>query len=232
MRYEEFRAEFMAALGESRLEMIGLHPQEAIDLRSTNRTFKVHVEPIGGSDAEPFHVSAAISWGWDALNTARAATKEEDMLTELLGREAASDFVTDQPRLRVDVELRASLPWGRPLKMPSRAAWASWAREVIGRLEDIEPLTPAEHTREDEYGRVEILAWQGPPKAKVSCSTTGELELEAVSIEAMQIMQVPRTFDLGVEPDEGPEEPLTEMFRRIRASLVAWMQAVTNLTKT
>jgi hypothetical protein len=115
--------------------------------------------------------------------------------------------------------------------MPSKSAWASWAREVSGRLEDIEPLTPAEHAREDRDGGVEILAWQGSPNARVSCSSTGDLELEEVSIQAMQILKLPRTFDLGVDPDEGPDGQLAEMLHRVRASLVAWMQALTNLTQ-
>lgn len=219
----------MRGLRESKLELIGLRPRETIDLASTDRTFKVFVEPMGGSDAEPFHVSAVLSWTWDSLNTARAATTEEDMLTELFGREADSDFVTELPRLRIDVELRAGLLIGKPLKMPSKAAWASWAREVIGRLEDTEPLIPTEQTREDAHGCLEVLAWQGAPEAKVSCSPTGDLALEAVSIAAMQILQLPRTVDRPVEPDDHPDEQLTAMFHRIRASLLAWMQALTNL---
>ncbi len=220
----------MRGLRESKLEVMGLRARETIDLESTDRTFKVFVEPLGGSDAEPFHVSAVLSWTWDSLNTARAATTEEDMLTELFGRDAESDLVTELPRLRVDVELHAGLLFGKPLKMPSQGAWASWAREVIGRLKDTEPLIPTAHAREDAHGHLEVLAWQGAPEAKISCSPTGELALEAVSIAAMQLLPLPRTFDRAVEPDEHPDEQLAAMFHRVRASLLAWMQALTNLT--
>lgn len=144
MTYEEFRAAFMAALRRSKLEMIGLWPDEEINLRTTDRRFEVHVEPLGGSDAEPFHVSATVSWRWDALLTARAATTEDDMLTELFSRSEAVDMDAALPRVRIDLKLHASLPWGKPLPMPSRSAWSSWARETMGRLEHIDPLTPGD----------------------------------------------------------------------------------------
>jgi len=61
-------------------------------------------EPVGRQDAPPFHTSAAIEWRWGALATARTATTEEDMLTELLGREDAHDVETERAWLRVDID--------------------------------------------------------------------------------------------------------------------------------
>lgn len=231
MRYEEFREAFMDALRDSKLRMIGLWPVETIELRSTDRKVEVYVEPIGGSDAEPFHVAATIGWTWRALNTARSVTKEEDMLTELFGRGEADEIAADQPWLRVDVEFRASLPWGQPLPMPSSAVWAAWTREVVGRLERTERLTPEDHVFPNDRGELEVLAWQGSPKAEIACSPTGGLVLEGVTIDAMQLIELPRTLDVGVDPDEGPEAQLGAMFQRIRASLMAWMQALDHLKK-
>jgi hypothetical protein len=231
MRYEEFRQAFMLALRESKLGLIGLWPTETIDLRSTDRKLEVHVEPIGGSDAEPFFVAATISWTWRALDTARSATKEEDMLTELFGRDEAAEILADQPWLRVDIEFRGSLPWGKPLPMPASTAWAAWTREVVGRLERTEPLTPEDHVVPNATGALEVLAWQGPPKAEIACNPTAALELEAVTIAAMQLIELPRTLDVGVEPDDGPEPQLRAMFQRIRAALMAWMQALDHLNK-
>ncbi|HEY9593899.1 MAG TPA: hypothetical protein VHE79_05440, partial [Spirochaetia bacterium] len=230
MTYEEFRSAFMEALKESRLGMIGLWPEEKINLRTTNRALKVYLEPLRRSDAEPFHVAATISWCWDSLLTARSETKEEDMLTELFRREAA-DMVPELPHLRVDLKLNASMPWGKPLPMPTKAAWSSWAREVMGRLESIEPLTPDEHVRESPDGNLEVLAWQGSPKAELSCSPTGELQLEGVSIEAMQIMTLPRTLDSNEPPDDAPREQLQDMFHRVRAALTAWSESLDHLKK-
>lgn len=87
-----------------------------------DRTAETVVAPLG-QDVEPFHVGATMSWRWDSLNTARTATTEEDMLTELLGREGGGRVKTERPWLRVDVTLRASLPHGKPI--PSSEVWAT-----------------------------------------------------------------------------------------------------------
>jgi hypothetical protein len=76
-----------------------------------------------------------------------------------------------------------------------------------------------------------VLAWQGAPKAKLSCRPSGELELESVSIEAMQIMTLPRTVDSDEPPDESSVDQLRDVFHRLRASLTAWMQSLDHLKK-
>lgn len=232
MRYEEFRLAWDDALRESKLGMIGLWGEETLNLRTTSRSYEVHVEPFGGQDAEPFFVAGTLSFKWKALNTARTVTREEDMLTELFGRESAYDLKTEQPWLRIDIKLNASLPYGKPLPMPSKGAWSAWVRETMGRLEDVEPLTPAEKVRENEEGNLEVLAWQGEPVVKATCGPDGQLHLEAVSISALQAIRTPRLFD---DPDKEPDEPvygqLQELFHRVRASLLAWMQALDHLKK-
>lgn len=66
-----------------------------------------YVEPLGGQDALPFHVTAKLSWKWDAMNTVRGTTRDEDVLSEPLGRDQAQDLVTEKPCVR-DIKLRAS----------------------------------------------------------------------------------------------------------------------------
>ncbi len=232
MTYEEFRSAWDDALRESKLGMIGLWGEETLNTRTMGRVYEVHVEPFGGQDAEPFHVTATLSFRWDPLDTARTATTEEDMLTELFGREAAYKLETERPYLRIDIKLTASSPYGKPLPLPSKQAWAAWIRETMGRLERIEPLTPQEKVRENDEGNLEVLAWQGAPTAEVSCSPEGDLLLEAVSISAMQLLRTPRIFDdPDREPDESAYGQLQEMFHRVRASLLAWMQALDHLKK-
>jgi hypothetical protein len=70
-----------------------------------------------------------LSWRWDALQTARTATREEDVLEELLGRDGYN-LVTERPWLRVDVTLRATLPLDSPLPMPGAEAWRRWVAEA------------------------------------------------------------------------------------------------------
>ncbi|MBK8997740.1 MAG: hypothetical protein IPM35_18610 [Myxococcales bacterium] len=231
MRYEEFRAAWDLALRESKLGTFGFDSEETLNTRTTDRSYEVHVEPLGGQDARPFHVTATLSFRWDALHTARAATTEEDMLVTLFGRDGAADLKTDKPWLRVDIKLSATLPWETPMPMPSNAAWARWVREVTGRLDNIEPLTPEEKVRENEEGNLEVLAWQDVPSAECVCSEGGDLLLRALTISAFQILETPRHFDDPVQEDDGPEEQLREMFHRVRASLSAWMQALDHLKK-
>ncbi len=231
MRYEEFRHAFAEALRESKLRMMGLSGEETMNLRSLDRTYEVHVEPLGGSDAEPFHVAATISFRWDALSTARTATREEDTLMTMFGPDGVPKRKTVEPYHRIDIELNASLMDGKELPMPSNRAWAPWAEETMGRLEDIEPLTPIEKVRENKAGNLEILAWHGEPEAKVLVAPGGELRLRAVRISRFQLMETPRAFDIDKKEDPGPYEDLRELFHRVRASLMAWMQALTNLTR-
>ena len=52
----------------------------------------------------------------------------------MLGREGAQNVMTDQPWLRVDIELRAGLEYGKAIPMPSAAKWTRWSREAMAVL--------------------------------------------------------------------------------------------------
>lgn len=41
------------------------------------------MEPENGQLVKPFHVTARLVWSWSALQTARAATIEEDVLVDV-----------------------------------------------------------------------------------------------------------------------------------------------------
>jgi hypothetical protein len=229
MNYESFRMAFAATLRDSGLASPVAGTTETLDLHTLDRTYQIAVEPIGGQDAEPFFVAATLAWTWSALHTARARTCEEDVLTDMLGgdRESAR---TDKPWIRVDIKLRASLPWGKPLPMPLPTAWREWVRETMTRFERVEPLTPDESVRTDRSGRIAVLAWQGEPLLHATCSATGELKLDGVEIAAWQAIEVPRVYDdPGQASDAGPEQQLADLLARVRAALSAWMQALDHL---
>jgi hypothetical protein len=114
--------------------------------------------------------------------------------------------------------------------MPAPAAWSRWAREAYGRLERIEPLVPEEATREGRDGRLEILAWQTDPAARIVCGPDGALRLDSVEIAAWQLVELPRRWDdPDRRPDQHPAGQLRDLFGRVRVSLQAWMQAVDHL---
>jgi hypothetical protein len=228
--YEEFMHVWVSALRGSGLQIFGVGGgTETLDPRSMARSYECFVEPLGGQETEPFFVTAGFSWRWDALLTARTLFREEDVLTEMLGRTRGGKASTERPAVRLDVSLRASLSYGKPVPMPSAEAWAKWAREIHTRLEKIERLVPKRTTR-GRGARPEILAWLTAPEARVTCSPDGVLELERVEVASGQIIDIPRNWDdTSRKPDKHPAEQLDDVFKRVRASLHAWMQALDHL---
>jgi len=195
MNYESFRDAWNHALRESRLPLIAHRAEETLDLQTLDRNYVVYVEPLGGQDAPPFHLTATLSWSWHALQTARAATKDEDILSEMLGRDGAADLETEKPYVRVDIKLSDRAPYGKPLPMPAEGRWAAWERETVERLDNIEPLLPERTLRENRAGMLEVLGWQEAPTATLVCGPGGGLLLEAVEISAGQLIELPRVLD-------------------------------------
>ena len=232
VNYDEFKAAFLQSLRESRLPTIGSSPnEEVLDLHSTDRTVTVYVEPIDRDIGGRFHVRGVVSWRWDALQAARTRSTEEDLLTELLGREGSHDVETGRPWLRVDIKLRAGLEYGKSIAMPSAATWQKWGEEALGRLENVERLVDEEVTRELPDGNLAILAWQGDPEIKVTCDHLGELRLHSISVSAFQGIDLPRRWDDSErEPDDEPHDQLAKMFKRVKAALHAWGEVMDHLT--
>jgi hypothetical protein len=228
--YDEFKKAWIWALRESALPVLSIEPvEETLGLCMMDRTCKSFVEPLGGQDTEPFHVSASLAYRWDAFHTARMITNEEDLLTELFGRTEVRRR-TSQPWLRVDVVLRASLQYGKAMAMPPPAAWAKWAREAMGRLESIEPAVPVKRTRKRDDLLPDFLAWESEPEARVICKQSGELRLQGVEIASWQPIDLPRKWDdPSRRPDKRPEDQLVEMFGRVKAALAAWMEVLDHL---
>ncbi len=135
MNYDQFCALWHEILNEAGLLELssGPRPSETIDLGDMACMYRIFVERYQLQRAGPFHITAELSWRWDALQTARTAIREEDVLEELLGRDGYY-LVTERPWLRVDVTLRANLPLDSPLPMPGAEAWRRWVAEVTARL--------------------------------------------------------------------------------------------------
>ncbi len=232
MRYEQFKNVWASELRECGLRILHPEPTETVDLVSMERSYTVYVEPAGRQDAEPFFVAGTLSWRWGSLQAARTRSTEEDMLTELLGRNVGDAVETEAPVLRVDIGLKASLMHGKGIPMPSKPVWCNWAREVVGRLERIERLLPDEVMTEGERGLTAVLAWQGDPVLEVECSPEGELKLNAVEVSAWQLITLPRVWDnTEREHDEHPSEQLAAMFKRVRLAMNGFMEAMDHLTK-
>ena len=229
MTYDEFREAWLLSLRESGLQIFSVDAlQESLELRAMNRFGESIVGPYPRSD--PFTVCAKFRWRWDALNTARTATCEEDLLTELVGRDEAARMRTQRPWLRVDISLHAALPMSSPMPLPSKAKWSSWTSDVMHTLTSRTPIVPAETSREGRRGRLEILAYQGEPEAEVHCGSEGELKLAALQVAAWQAIELARKWsDSSRRPDKGVGEQLAQMFARVKAALGAWAELTIHL---
>lgn len=224
MNYDEFRNAWHQALSAAGIRLFPFPPTETVDVGHVSRTYEVCVGLGGVSPFEPFGVVAKLSWTWDALQCARTNTTEEDLLAELLGLERL-DEDTEQPWLRVDVSLRATLPWDSPLSLPRTSAWRRWVAEVIDRLA---PLLPTEYALKDQERLV--LSWRGEPEARVVCAPNGQLLLTGVEISAWLGIDLPRQWDDPErEPDEPPDEQLANLAQRIYIALGEWQQCLRHL---
>ena len=180
--------------------------------------------------ASPFHISGAISWRWGALQQARTATTEEDLLTELLGREDARGQETLHPRLRIDVTLRAGLEYGKSIAMPSRSVWSRWRREALARLRMLEHLVDDDAMLDIWDDEFAVLAWLGEPEITAACNETGDLLFESLSVSAFQMVGVPRAWDSpDRQPDDDPYQQLCAMFLRVKSALHAWGEVMDQL---
>ena len=188
MNYEQFRIAWYEALTEAGMWSYLCPPIETVDLGQMSRTYRVYVHLGHSQEVKPFHVSANLSWTWDALQAARTATTEEDALMLFLGDEGRH-LDTERPWLRVDVTLSATLSWGSPLPLPEPTRWRDWVADVTGRLA---PLLPTEVG--DGEGAPLVLSWRGEPEAEVQPKADGQLYLTGVRLSAWKGIDLPRPF--------------------------------------
>lgn len=230
MRYEDFRATWERTIGASKLGRHGF-TEETLDSQSLDRTYLVRVEPPQGQDSRPFHVVAELSWRWSALQTARSRYGDDELVTELLA--SGTTRKTAKPWLRVDIKLSATLMLGHPIEMPTPRVWSAWAREVLGRLERIEPVLPKRRVRERKGGALEVLAWSDEaPTLEVKCSPMGELRLAGVSLDSWVAVELPRARSSDEGQEKAPDDALVALFGRLERALSAWSESVDHLRPT
>ena len=228
MDYDAFRELWHEALAQARLITAPLWPTETIDLRQMARSYEVYMPMYHRNQTGPFHVTVELNWRWDALQSARTATTEEDLLVSLLG-EDGHDLDTDRRWVRVDVTLHATLPADTPLSMPDADVWRQWMGRVMHEMDRLEPPD----LPEVRWDRGEApLFWQGHPVARLQCRPDGRLYLTGVEMPAWQGIELPRQWDNPDRPrDEGTEVQLRSFCEWVSDSLQVWEDSLRHLVR-
>jgi hypothetical protein len=225
MNYDQFRGIWHETLYAADLLQFPPRPTETVDLDWLSRGYKISVSLRSVQRAGPFHINAGLSWRWDAALTARSATTEEDLLVEVLGEDGYY-LVTEQPWLRVDVTLRATLPMDSPLPMPDAGAWRRWSSEVATRLAQCLPIIGMD----EDAIEPATLSWRGEPTARLHCDPDGQLYLTGVELRAWQGIDLPRQWDNPDRPsDDWPDVQLADFAERLHQALQEWEDCLVHL---
>jgi hypothetical protein len=228
MRYNEFRNLLQDALGDAGLLFRnGDRPVEMIDLADTNRHWHVYIWRSGPQSAEPFNVSAKVSFDWSPVDTARAYTCEEDLLMELLGSKQRQ-MKTERRWVRVDLALYAGLPYGSTAPLPDVQVFGSWIALVSEKLNEL--LT---EYRQRQQRIVAVIGACEEIEVETRCSPAGVLTIQGVSVSGFRLVRVPRVWD---DPDrreveKGIGEELVRLAGLFRAALDEWVGRIGELAK-
>ena len=143
---------------------------------------------------------------------------------ELLGMEKWY-LDTEQPWLRVDVTLSATLPLDSPLPLPGATIWRQWVADVTARLAALLP-TEVGNGEQDRL----VLSWRGEPESRARYTPDGELYLTGVKLSAWQGINLPRQWDdPRREWEERPGDQLVDFAHRVWEALGEWKRSLRHL---
>ncbi len=212
MNYQEFRDLWHDTLRAAHLQIpYPIGPTERINLRNMSRSYELVIYGGMHPKCEPFHVTASITWDWDATLSARYATTEEDMLMEIYGDFGIHDDDTVSPILRMDVCLSAGVVYGTVYPMPELPQWQRWVKQASDELQSLMP------TGYEEDGG--ICAYSDPIQASVKLLEDGRLNLESVTFKTWQAIKLPRQWDDPEKWDPSPVDELRDFANRIARAM-------------
>lgn len=226
MRYNEFRDRLQDALQEAKLFFHHAdRVEETVALEATERHWEAYVWRSVPQRAEPFHISAKISFKWNPFNAARGYTCEEDLLTELFGRNNRPTK-TERRFVRVDLGLSASLPYGSTTPMPEAHVFGPWTASVGEKFDAL--FTDIK----ERGGRVvAVYGGHGDLDVEGHCTPVGVVTLKGVSIFGFNLVRVPRVWDHPDrrEKDKDIGQDLDRLAQRFKAAYEGWTAAVAEL---
>jgi hypothetical protein len=221
VRYDEFRDELEAALQRNSLHFHSLQRVETIELANTVQHWKVYADGAAPPSTEPFRVSAEIAWS--PFDAARSYAREEDLLTELIGRKKRLPR-TERRWKRVDLRLHASLPYGSTTAMPAPQLFGAWtaSEKVHGAFAEVE---------EKEGRIVAVLGAHEDVDVQAHCQPDGVISLKGLAISGFRIVHLPRVWDDPErrKAEKDPHAELDRLARTFKASLDEWTKSVSEL---
>jgi hypothetical protein len=226
MRYAEFRERLEDALREENLLVGGGDRRiEVIDVGDGVRHWEAYVHRAAMARTEPFSVSAALEFEWTPIEAARSFTCEEDLLTELVGRRTRLPR-TERRWIRVDLSLRARLPYGSTTPMPEPALFGGWTAAAV------KDADAAFTHLEEKSGRVvAILGGHGDLEIQATCTPEGLGFLSGISIAGFRMVRVPRVWDTperrAAEADS--HRDLRRLAGTFRRALDGWTESISTL---
>lgn len=219
MNYSTFRIIWDEALLAARFALHSAFPQETISTVNADRSYQAYLHT---GDVFGFYTSIDFRWIWDSLLSARFATTEEDMLTEILGRDDSKNIQTQPPRLRVDYTLHATIAMNQYLPMPTHSLWQRWAGLVTS---SVSPMLVY-----DDLDSEFPLSLSMEPEIKSICSDSGQFYLAGVHLSAFRLVILPRKWDDSDRPREDePDEQLQTLFKRLDKAVDLWHESLKEL---
>ena len=219
MNYEEFRTIWHNTLKSSGLTGLApIWPSEKIETRTMDRTYSLPIvwKSIDHQDNH-FNVTAKLSWRWDALQSARFSTTEEDMLSQIY-----DDFTihedTDPPWMRLDVCLKAHLQHSHQSKpLPFESTWDRWINIIQTK---VTPILWFYDGNNIETGK--NISWCGEPEATVHYDQDTGYCLSSVTLSAFKGIYLPRNWDHPGKKDMPTTPQLTVFFSQVKNALSEW----------
>ena len=225
MRYDELRNSLLLVLRDADLFTSFDRPAETIELEGMSRGWKSTIGSGSRPEVEPFHAYGEVSFRWDALDSARTQTMEEDVVTELFGRDEELPETMER-LLRIDLVLHAKLPWDSKTPMPEGALWRSWSQRVDEELSSV----LAREVAELQGDPLVVMGSLGSVEVESRCSPEGDLRLSGVSLSSWQTLVLPRIRDgFDSDPDVDVDRELEDLAEGYRIALDLWMGCVADL---